>query len=116
MAMRVVVARFHVKTIGTGPFTLRVNNSFSRMKHFDNKLPFDKHTKRPTSTLRLITNGVAIGVVIGAAYSYFTASERRLPGTIINTPIQSPILKTLPSDLKVTRKVRTDSFIRAFIF
>jgi len=105
MALRVVIARLYVKTFGVKTPILRVNDSFSRMKHFNNESPLVKHSKKSTSTLRLITSGVAIGVVIGAAYSYFSKSERKLPGNMINTPIQIPLLKILPSDLKVTRKV-----------
>jgi len=105
MALRVVIARLHVKAFGAGSSILRVNTSFCRMKHFNNELPLSKHTKKPSSMLRLITSGVAVGVVIGAAYSYFSNSERKLPGALINTPKPISMLVTLPSDLKVTRKV-----------
>lgn len=105
MALRVVVARLHVKAFGAGSSILRVNNSLCRMKHFNNESPLAKHAKKPSSTLRLITSGVAIGVVIGAAYSYFSKPERKLPGVLINTPEPTLILETLPPDLKVTRKV-----------
>ncbi|XP_025196508.1 prostaglandin E synthase 2 [Melanaphis sacchari] len=106
MALRVAVARLHIKTVAGRPFLLRINNPFNRMKHFNNESPLAKHARKRTSTARLIGGGVAIGVVIGAAYSYFSDSERKLPGSIVNTPKQIPILKTLPPELKVTRKVR----------
>ncbi|CAI6347318.1 unnamed protein product [Macrosiphum euphorbiae] len=104
MALRVAVAR--LKTVAGGPSLLRINNTFSRSKHFNSESPLAKHARKRTSTVRLIGGGVAIGVVVGAAYSYFSDSERKLPGAIVNTPTQIPILKTLPTDLKVTRKVR----------
>lgn len=107
MALRVVVARLHAKAFGAGSSILRVNNSFCRMKHFNNELPLAKHTKKPSSTLRLITSGVAVGVVIGVAYSYFSKPERKLPGALINTPKPMLMLETLPPDLKITRKVWT---------
>jgi len=103
MALRVAVAR--LKTVAGGPSLLRINNTFSRSKHFNSESPLAKHARKRTSTVRLIGGGVAIGVVVGAAYSYFSDSERKLPGAIVNTPTQIPILKTLPTDLKVTRKV-----------
>lgn len=103
MALR--VARLHIKAIGTRSPILRVNNSFNRMKHFNNESPLAKHTKKPTSTIRLITGGVTIGAVIGVVYSYFSESERKLPGAIVNTQTPVPILESLPPDLKVTRKV-----------
>lgn len=105
MALR--VARLHIKAIGTTgkSSVLRVNNSFSRMKHFNNDSPLAKHAKKPTSTIRLIAGGVAVGAVIGVAYSYYSGSERKLPGAIVNTPTQVQILETLPPNLKVTRKV-----------
>jgi len=103
MALRVAVARLN--TVAGGPSLLRINNTFSRLKHFNSESPLAKHTKKRTSTVRLIGSGVAIGVVVGAAYSYFSDSERKLPGAIVNTPTQIPTLKTLPTDLKVTRKV-----------
>ncbi|XP_026823301.1 prostaglandin E synthase 2 [Rhopalosiphum maidis] len=106
MALRVAIARLNTKTVSGGPFLLRTNNPFSRMKHFNNESPLAKHAKKRTSTVRLIGGGVAIGVVVGAAYSYFADSERKLPGSIVNTPTRIPILKTLPPELKVTRKVR----------
>ncbi|XP_015371781.1 PREDICTED: prostaglandin E synthase 2 [Diuraphis noxia] len=104
MALRVAVARFN--TVAGGPSLLRINHTFSRLKHFNSESPLAKHAKKRTSTVRLIGSGLAIGVVVGAAYSYFSDSERKLPGAIVNTPTQIPILKTLPTDLKVTRKVR----------
>jgi len=103
MALRVAVAR--LKTVAGGPSLLRINNTFSRSKHFNSESPLAKHARKRTSTVRLIGGGVAIGVVVGAAYSYFSDSERKLPGAIVNTPTQIPILKELPTDLKVTRKV-----------
>lgn len=75
------------------------------MKHFNQDWPLAKHTKKKTNSLRLIANGVAIGVAIGSAYTYFSKSERKLPGSIVDTPTKIPILKTLPPDVKVTRKV-----------
>ncbi|KAE9532721.1 hypothetical protein AGLY_009802 [Aphis glycines] len=105
MALRVAVARLQ-KTVSGGPFLLRINNQFSRMKHFNNESPLAKHAKKRTSSVRLIGGGLAIGVAVGAVYSYFSDSERKLPGSIINTPTKLPIMKTLPSELKVTRKVR----------
>lgn len=103
MALRIAVTRL---SIPVKPSILRINNSFIRMKHYtNNESPLAKHAKKPTSTLRVIGIGSAIGVCIGIVYSYFNESERKLPGTIINTPTQVPKLKTLPSDLKVTRKV-----------
>jgi len=105
MALRVAVARLQIKTVAGGPFLLRINNQFSRMKHFNHESPLAKHAKKRTSTVRLIGSGLAIGVVVGAVYSYFSDSERKLPGSIINTPTKLPIMKTLPPELKVTRKV-----------
>jgi len=105
MALRVAVARLHLKTVAGGPSLLRINNSFSRMKHFNSESPLAKHARKRTSTVHIIGGGVLIGVVVGAAYSYFSDSERKLPGAIVNTPTKVPILETLPPDLKVTRKV-----------
>lgn len=105
MALRVAVAHLRVKTVAGVPSLLRINNPFSRMKHFNSESPLAKHSGKRTSTVRLIGGGVAIGVVVGAAYSYFADSERKLPGALVNSPTQIPILKTLPPDLKVTRKV-----------
>lgn len=105
MALRVAVSRLHVKAMGTGPTMLRINNSVSRMKHFDSGSPLAKHAKPRTSTLRVIGVGVAIGVGVGAVYSFFSDSERKLPGAIVNTPTQIPMLEILPPDLKVTREV-----------
>lgn len=105
MALRVAISRLHIKTIGNGPSILRVNNSFSRMKHFDSQSPLAKHTKKGPNTLRIIGTGLAIGVVIGTTYVFFSKPERKLPGAIVNTPTQVPLLDTLPPNLKVTRKV-----------
>lgn len=105
MALRVATSRLHMKTIGNGPSILRVNNSFSRMKHFDGQSPLAKHVKKGPSTLRVIGTGLAIGVVIGTTYAFFSKSERKLPGVIVNTPTQVPMLDMLPPNLKVTRKV-----------
>lgn len=107
MALRVAIARFQLKTVGAGPSLIRVNNSFRRFKHFDGESPLAKHTKkRNTSTLRVIGNGIAIGVVLGVGYTYFAKSERKLPGVIVNEQIEVPVLEKLPPGLKVTRKVR----------
>lgn len=106
MALRVIVARLHMKSINSGSSLIRTNNSFSRMKHFNQDSPLAKHAKKRTSSVRLIANGVAIGVAIGSAYAYFSMPERKLPGSIVDSPTKIPILKTLPPDVKVTRKVR----------
>lgn len=103
MALRVAVTRLPIQV---KPSILRINNTFSRMKHYtSNESPLAKHAKKPTSTIRVIGIGSAIGVCIGVLYTYFNGPERKLPGTIINTPNQVSKLKTLPPDLKVTRKV-----------
>lgn len=105
MALRVAVARLNIKAVGTGPYLQRINSSFSRMKHFNSESPLAKHTKQRMSTTRVIVNGVAIGVAVGVVYAYFSGSERKLPGAIVNTPVQMPVLEQLPPDLKITRKV-----------
>jgi len=105
MALRVAVARLHSKAVCGRPSIIQVNSSFSRLKHFNNNSPLAKHAKKDISTVRLVAGGVAIGVGIGAVYSYFSKSERKLPGAIVNTPTQLPILDNLPPNLKVTRKV-----------
>lgn len=106
MALRVAVARLQTKAIGVvGPSVLRINNSFARLKHFNGESPLAKHATKKTGKLRVIANGVAIGMVVGVAYTYFSVKERKLPGAIVNTPTRVPVLKTLPPELKVTRKV-----------
>jgi len=106
MALRVAIFRLHnTKVVSTGPAILRINNSITRMKHFNNESPLAKHTKKPMSTVRLVAGGISIGVIIGGVYAYFSKSERKLPGAIINTPTQIPKIENLPPNLKVTRKV-----------
>lgn len=105
MALRVTVARLNIKAVCTGPYLHRINSSLIRMKHFNNESPIIKNTKQRMSTTRIITNGVIIGVAAGVVYSYFSGFERKLPGVIINTPVQMPVLEQLPSNLKISRKV-----------
>lgn len=105
MALRVAVVRLHSKAVCTGPCVIRVNSSFSRLKHFNNNSPLAKHAKKDISTVRLVAGGVAIGVGIGTAYTYFSKPERKLPGAIVNTPTQLPKIENLPPNLKVSRKV-----------
>lgn len=105
MALRVAVTSLRMKTLGSRPSALHVNYPFSRMKHFNSESPLAKHTKKQPSIISVIGTGAAIGIVIGVTYAYFSKKERKLPGVLINTPSSVPILQTLPSDLKVTRKV-----------
>lgn len=105
MALRIAITRLQMKTIGSRPSALNINYSLSRMKHFNSESPLAKHTKRQPSIISVIGTGVAIGVVIGVTYAYFSKKERKLPGVIINVPISVPILQVLPSNLKITRKV-----------
>jgi hypothetical protein len=105
MALRVTVARLNIKTVCTGSYLHRINSSFIRMKHFNSESPITKHTKQRMSTKRVIVNGVIIGVAAGVVYSYFSGFERKLPGSIVNTSVQISVLKQLPSDLKISRKV-----------
>lgn len=105
MALRVAIAHLNMRVIGARPSVLRINNSLSRMKHFNSDSPLSKHAKTGTSTPRLIGVGVTIGAGLGIIYSYFSDSERKLPGAIVNTPTQVPMLETLPPGLKVTREV-----------
>jgi microsomal prostaglandin-E synthase 2 len=116
MALRVAIFRLHnTKVVSTGPAILRINNSLTRMKHFNNESPLAKHTKKPMSTVRLVAGGISIGVIIGGVYAYFSKSERKLPGAIINTPTQISKIENLPPNLKVTRKVRHNSDEKADI-
>lgn len=108
MALRVAITHLQMKTVGARPSLIKINNSFSRMKHFNSESPLAKHAKhgKPrTSTIRVIGNGIAIGVVLGVGYTYFSKSERKLPGAIVNEASQVPTLKQLPADLKIARKV-----------
>lgn len=114
MALRVAVARLRSKGLGSaGPSLLRANHASiggRRAKHFDAESPLAKHTNKRTSTARLVAGGMVVGAAIGVVYTYFSKTERKLPGAIVNTaPQRSPVLESLPPDLKVTRKVRGGS-------
>lgn len=106
MALRLAIrGNLYFRPLSTGPVVLRINNQLNRFKHFDNvEPPISKYKKQGGSMLRTIANGIAIGVAIGVGYYYFTDTEKKLPGSIINTPTTVSKIQTLP-EIKITREV-----------
>ncbi|XP_050537640.1 prostaglandin E synthase 2 [Daktulosphaira vitifoliae] len=105
MALRLAIrGNLNFSCLITRPVVFRMNQ-LNRFKHFDNReSPISKQKKQEGSILRTMANGIAIGVAIGIGYYYFTDFEKKLPGSIVNTPTTVSKIQKLP-EIKITREV-----------